>query len=479
MKIRFFGVFTVVLFLFSCAGRPSLDDNVPEWVTVPAKDTETHYAFNAKGYGRNLDSARRNSLYSLTDMVLDKMGLSGIKPEDASGIKALNEFKNQLGQLVEAEGYSGLEGAYLEHGAGWLIPEEGVAYGLTVLWERKAFERKAEELSALLTMASPEFKDFKKRAGDAESKGDIYGAALLWGAAAETAYGNNYTAGVKEALKNIEALLKRLDYRVVSVPEKAYQDFRPEEPVIFKVLYKDAPVPNAEFAVSYPDRSRDGSKIISTARFLTDKDGLLYFRPPEIAFEGVQLVTLAPSAKPFVKSLDNSDYIKSFVQRVETPVSETSFEAISPLRKIPMGILVLETDLAGNPLNSSDAAMGLLDLLASDGFNVEIVELDAQDVIDRTDKELLRDLKADKRFSEKFGRVLLGRVILESFEQNGSNYTVKVSGTLSVSDIARQVTLYSSEISKSSRASGSDQAMSSAFRQLGRSFAEELISQAP
>ena len=47
-----------------------------------------------------------------------------------------------------------------------------------------------------------------------------------------------------------------------------------------------------------------------------------------------------------------------------------------------------------------------------------------------------------------------------------------------MSDIDRQVTLFSTEVTKTSRAASSQQAMSAAFRQLGRSFAEELIAQA-
>jgi hypothetical protein len=73
----------------------------------------------------------------------------------------------------------------------------------------------------------------------------------------------------------------------------------------------------------------------------------------------------------------------------------------------------------------------------------------------------------------------LGKIVLDKFEQKDSGYTVKVSGTLYLSDIERQINLYKSTISKTSRASSSSQAMSAAFRQLGRTFAEEIIKQAP
>jgi len=144
-----------------------------------------------------------------------------------------------------------------------------------------------------------------------------------------------------------------------------------------------------------------------------------------------------------------------------------------------MGILILETDLAGNILKTTDAARGLFDDLNADGFNIDIMDLNPSQMLNRTDEALLRDLKADLRFADVYQRVIHGTVALENFEQNGDSFTVRVSGTLAMSDINRQVTLYKSEITKTSQASDSQQAISSAFRQLGRSFAGELIKQAP
>ena len=158
---------------------------------------------------------------------------------------------------------------------------------------------------------------------------------------------------------------------------------------------------------------------------------------------------------------------------------QAEYEALSRIRIISTGILILETDLAGNPLNTADTAEGLLNDLSADGFDISIMNLDPSQMLSRSDEALLRDLKADSRFSDTYQRVIHGTVALDSFEQNGDNFTVKVSGTLTLSDINRQITLYKSEISKSSQASNSLQAISAAFRQLGRSFAGELIEQAP
>ena len=241
------------------------------------------------------------------------------------------------------------------------------------------------------------------------------------------------------------------------------------------------PVSNAEFVITYPKNTRDGSPEKAQARIFSDDNGVLRFLPPEIPYAGLQIVSIAPSAGPFLEYLDGTmdRHSNRMIELLEVPRLQAEYDAESRIRTIPTGILILETDLAGNPLNTADTARGLLDDLTADGFNIGIMNLDPSQMLSLSDQALLRDLKADSRFSDKYQRVIHGTVALDSYEEKGGTYTVKVSGTLAISDINRQITIYESGISKSSQAANSHQAISAAFRQLGRSFAGELIDQAP
>ncbi len=238
---------------------------------------------------------------------------------------------------------------------------------------------------------------------------------------------------------------------------------------------------NAEFVVTYPKLARDGGPSRGEARINSDSDGLLSFLQPEVPFAGIQEIMIAPSATPFLEYIEdpNNSVTDKFILEMEEPAATTEYEGLARIRSIPMGILILETDLTGNPLDSDAAARGLLDDLINDGFDVAVMGLDPREMITRSERALLRDIKADDQFSALFERVLHARVRLESFEQEGDSYTVRVTGSLAMSDVDRQVTLFRTELSKSSRAASSQQAMSAAFRQLGRSFAEELIGLAP
>ncbi|RKX76358.1 MAG: hypothetical protein DRP49_03405, partial [Spirochaetes bacterium] len=348
-------------------------------------------------------------------------------------------------------------------------------------WDKAAFEKQRAYLAELNETASPGYKDMEIRAGDAESDGNFYEAAIIWAAAAGIARENGNNSGYRNALDEVVKAIDNLEYLLNSYPDKTFVGLRPESPVLFLVSSRGKPVSNAEFVITYPKNDREGSPSRAQARVVSDDNGVVRFLPPEVPFAGTQIVTIAPGADPFLEYFDgNRDkYTQGLIDSLETPRMQAEYEALSRIRIISTGILILETDLAGNPLNTADTAEGLLNDLSADGFDISIMNLDPSQMLSRSDEALLRDLKADSRFSDTYQRVIHGTVALDSFEQNGDNFTVKVSGTLTLSDINRQITLYKSEISKSSQASNSLQAISAAFRQLGRSFAGELIEQAP
>lgn len=481
MRTRSLALISIILFLASCAGGPSIRDEAPEWVSSPPQDSQEQYAFRGMGDGDTMTLARSEATDDLISVVLDAMRLGNPDNWPDEGRSAVNRFSQDLSQAVRNPDTAAMEGMVVARRDGWSNDVGSVTYAVDILWDRVVFDALAIELADATGIAGPEFRAFEDRARTALEAGNVYEAALLWAAAAGIAEEEDNISAYRLALRGIESALAGLEYQLESVPLNAYVGSRPSEPLIFTVSAMGKAVGDAEFLFTYLRAARDGSLTRGTARINSDENGAVVFLPPEVAFAGIQEVTIAPSSTPFLEYLDDpSDgTTDGFISNLEEPASRAEYEALVRLRSISMGILILETDLAGNPLDSDAAARGLLDDLLADGFDVEVMDLDPREMIPRSERALLRDIKADERFSADYERVLHARVSLESFEQDGDNYTVRVTGSLAMSDIDRQVTLFRTDVSKSSRAASSQQAMSAAFRQLGRSFAEELISQAP
>ena len=474
MKFFSYALLSSFLFLFSCAGGPGVNEKVPEWADTPLEDTDTHKAFRGTGDGVTAADAEENALADLRKEILKAMEIEGSEAFNAM-------FKSIADMVSNPQISAGVEGVQVIHNEGWKNAGGGVTYIVDITWEKGAFEKQREYLASFGARSGPGYEDLKIRAIDAEADGNFYESALIWAAAANVARENGNDSDYRTALDEIVAAMDNLDFEVESYPDKAFVGLRPELPVLFKVSSQGKAISNAEFLIAYPKNNRDGSPSRAQARIVSDSNGIVRFLPPEVPFAGTQAVTIAPSANPFLEYLGGigDRYSEEMTASLETPRAQAEYEAESRIRTVPTGILILETDLAGNPLDTDDTARGLLDDLSSDGFNISIMDLDPAQMLSRSDQALLRDLKADTRFSSVYQRVIYGTVSLDSFEQKGGTYTVKVSGTLSLSDINRQVTIYKSEITKSSQASSSLQAISAAFRQLGRSFAGELISQAP
>ncbi len=473
MKIFSFALLAVILFLSSCAGGPEVSETAPDWADTPLEDTKFSKAFRGVGNGETVASAKAAAIDNLRSEILTAM--------DLESSEAFNAMFADIAGLINNPGSGGVDGVEIVHNQGWMNSRDSITYIVDLNWDKAAFEKQRAYLAELNETVSPGYKDLVIRAGDAESDGNFYEAALIWAAAAGIARENGNNSGYRKALDEVVKAIDNLDYLLNSYPEKAFVGLRPESPVLFLVSSRGKPVSNAEFVISYPKNNRDGSPSRAQARIVSDDNGIVRFLPPEVPFSGAQLVTIAPSAGPFLEYFDGTgdEHTDRLINSLEAPRFVAEYEALSRIRTIPTGILVLETDLAGNTLNTADTARGLLNDLSADGFNISIMNLDPSQMLSRTDQALLRDLKADSRLSDAYQRVIHGTVALDSFEQNGDNFTVKVSGTLTLSDINRQITLYKSEITKSSQASNSLQAISAAFRQLGRSFAGELIEQAP
>jgi len=473
MKFFSFAFLTVILFFSSCAGGPAVGNKAPDWADTPLEHSDTSRAFRGVGDEGNVGLAETEAIEDLKNEIMKAM--------DLEGSEAFNLMFEKIESMIRTSGSSGVDGVEIIHNEGWKNSTGTISFMIDITWDNEAFEKQRDYLIGLGTEASPGFKDLEIRAGNAEKDGNFYEAALIWAAAAGIARKNGNTSGYRTALDAVVKALENLEFVLESYPEKAYVGLRPESPVIFQVSSRGQPVSNAEFLITYPRNNRDGSPSIALARISSDRNGIVRFLPPEVSFAGTQLVSIAPSAVPFLEYLDESGdrFSSRMADTLESPGAQAEYEAFSRIRTIPTGILILETDLAGNTLNTDDTARGLLDDLAADGFNIRIMDLDPSEMLARSDAALIRDLKADTRLSDVYQRVIYGKVALESFEKSGGSYSVKVSGTLTLSDIDRQTVIQTFEITKSSQASSSTQAISAAFRQLGRSFAGELINQAP
>ena len=481
MKNRLLVLLPIVLLIFSCAGGPEVSKKEPEWLSFPPVESDSLYFFRASSSGKTVSAAESAAAEKLIESVKKLMGIPENAELNSKAKSEIDEYFNKLYRFLISSEYETSEGITVIHRDNWKSNDGKINSAIEISWEKDRFNSKKEYFSEFFSALPPEYFSAVEKAEKAETDDNVYESAQYWVIAAAAARkGGGYTE-YRKALEKAGDLIGNITLVLESYPDVVYSGLRPEKPVIFRAIYNNKPVNNAELLVRYTKKALDNTPAVGKAGLITDKNGRVFFRMPEVSIKGTQNVSAAFSADPFLNLLGSEidNFAGKFISVIEAPVVQATFEALPRTSTIPTGIFILETDLAGNPLGSDSAAKGLLDDLKENGFNVAILDLDPNEIYGKSEEAILRDLKADKRFSSKFERVVLGKIVLDKFEQKDSSYTVKVSGTLYLSDIERQINLYKSTISKTSRASSSSQAMSAAFRQLGRTFAEEIIKQAP
>lgn len=480
MNIRLL-MFLIALFSFSsCVVDMEIGDEAPEWTFEPPKDSESHRTIRGQAAAENIAAAELAAFDDLKSALIEKMELG---PVEYWSDEDISEFEVLFGEIIHTIKTAKPSNFGVKLGAkgAWKDTGSRIHYAVEINWDKQAFADQATRLFELIGTTNPWLHNYILRARAAMEENAIYEAALLRAAVAGISKLAGIEAGYRIALEEVERSLDSLEISLIGVPDRVFVGLRPALPVVFSVKSRGRPVANAEFIITYPHRARDGSIYNAEARVFSDTEGSISFRPPEVVLSGPQEISIALSAAPFLDFLgeEKDASVQEFETRLEKVLAIAVYDAQVRIRFIPMGILILETDLVGNVLGETDAAEGLFSDLIADGFNAAIIEMNPSEVLPLSERALLRNLKADARFSDRYERVIHGRVALESFEQVGDAYTVRVSGFLAMSDIQKQVTLLRSQFAKTSQGAVSQQAISAAFRQFGRSFAEEIIELAP
>lgn len=465
------------MLISSCVSKLEINNTPPAWFLTAPSDTPTTLTFRSSTTEKDLSLAKESAIEKITETILLRMNIGNPDRWQRGGRIAVNSFIADLRDTIRSPEYYMMKGLAIRSVAAWEV-ESGISYAIEITWEREDFLWQVEKLSELTDASNSLYEELEKRAQKAKTDGNIYEAALLWGTLAGIAEDAENFADVRRSWQEILQIIENdMQYRLFSAPQEISVNTQAAEPFVFQVTFNEKPVVNAEFLLDYPQNNQNGTLSQVERRLLTDESGKINFTPPAISSSGTQSISLRVSPSPFLNYLDKTDSeeVRNLVKSLNQPRITALYESQIQYRTIPTGVFVLEKDLAGNPLKSISCTGGIMDDLSADGFDINPISLDPQEMLSLNNQAFLNDLKADPRVSKRFKRVIHGTITLDSFEQDGDTFTVKVIGTLFLSDIQNQTAIYKSMITKTSRAGDGQQAMSAAFRQLGRSFAAELI----
>lgn len=463
------------LILTACATGAKSDQLAPEWFKeLEESEDETCYLVKISAFGSSEVEASEKVVNELYERVMELSGKGDLfsDPEDQE------EMKNWLRSLIETE--EPIEKLVYLQRQEWVSDDESsYYYGAFCIYKNLA-EMLNDYLMETYYSNDIVLNAFLSAADGFEAEGKSYSAAEEYLNAALYVKQQSHPMSLSIAQFYVDkaaSLLAGIIITGVQAPERALANVMIEVPFQILCSSEDAVVTDVEFLVLYEGRNRAGGKANFERRLVSNPFGIVDFFHPFLPFSGTSTVRFTPGSRDFhsgVLALNAEGLDMSAINawEVESTLKyDISVESVS--RKLPMGIVILHTDIAGAALKNNESSLGLAEALSLDGYSVEVMTLDPGEVRKVDEPAFLRDLRA--AFKDDYVRVIFGTVEIQDFESIDDSYRVKTGGTLKAVDVKSGEILMTLELDKSVESRNNTLAVTASFRELGKAFAQEII----
>ena len=250
---------------------------------------------------------------------------------------------------------------------------------------------------------------------------------------------------------------------------------------------RNVPVEGQTFTVRTVGPSIDGIRNDTRREAITDTGGSFSVPLSTPQFAGTTTVTAEPTwllavVNRWEEELE-SDETKDLLQSVATQVrGQTRIRVTSRAAEIPTAIVILDRDIAGNPMTGSDAMNGVLREFAARSFRVRRVDLSGPDreqlsALERVEVADLYDLLPFEVLSS-VDRAIVGDARILEFNEN-EGFRVRVELNVVAFDLRRDERLARVTVTERISGSSAQATIRAAFHEAGRQLARQLAPQLP
>jgi hypothetical protein len=483
------GSIVLAVLLFGCASAPESTEptEAPDWV-LGAPPQEAGYAFfvgaGTDDQGR-IAAAEEGASLSMIDSIVRYLGVEVTSQSTAEARATLDEFEAEVTQQIRQESEARLEGFQL---VDRFVDRRGDSVTVYLLgrYEERALEAERRRLRGLFEEQVALVEEPAQEARRLLSDGDYFQATQKFLDAAAAAASSNirnadvkFTENIRSAREVVSSFefVKQNDDLSTFVAEPFTDRF------VAQLRRSDngRPVPNAKIVASYRERLQNGRMGIRTASLRTDADGYVSFAPAPPRAVGEWSLTMSLDLTDQLSPLDavrgdDARFVDDLRDSIASQRTVFTYQVLSRSRSVPTGVLIADTDIAGNILGSNATAAGVVQFLTDADFNVQLLPVDSRVLLSGETADVVRRIRS--QVSGSVDRVILGIVGIEEFEE-ADGVLVKVSGSVSAVDLNTGAVLYSTSTFQRSRGNSANSAISAAFRSMGLKVGEEMANNLP
>lgn len=487
-KIKDLRTIQLILFMMllgGCKTTYEVVDAPPSWIVSPPVSDGHVWYFYAEGVSSDEEESRYAAVDILYSNILAAMGL---RQEDIAAMpEPAKQFFNGLrNDIIRATlfpgassfpGYSALDRAVMTDQSAMVH-----VYYLSAFSE-EGFAQLKRKVSRYWWFEDPLVSGLEQKARDRVAAGDIYGGIEFYLEAAMTGYESGgrisdilFLRNAEKAEELVSRLILEKGTTPVSVMGMEYQ-----QP--FLAFVRDSATGTGQQRVplsgTFSEMDRSGVMRTRTARVVSSKEGRVNFFPPAPNFYGEAEITLSLGDSFLPRDASFPPYVSAALDRMRASLrgKSVSYAYVTTFdpKKIPTGLLILDTDIVKKPLKELISENVILQELQSAGYLVTVMDLGPEVLLKKKDAELIRDLRTV--YAGKYERIIYGVCSVTGFKSENGLNVVEVKAVFSVLDLKRGTVLYSREIIKTASAKDSQQALGTAFMLTSKAFAQYYLTQ--
>lgn len=482
-----------MMFMVACAGGPEVGTGVstggaPTWVTNPSRTEGQDYVYVGSGTAGDASRAEQDAALQLIQQITQEIGVKITANTDAQARATLDTYEANILQSVQTESQARVSGFRIAERFNLRNSDGTTTVYIKALYNKKELDAEKARIQAL-------FREIDDAVAVPEREGDSFESSGLYFAAIEK-YIQAASAASAGEVDNADIKFERnvnkareLMGRITIVPLNSGLESTIgtafAEPFMVKAVMgskeSDPGIQGVNLRVTY--KTKRGNRIsTATALIKTDAEGLASFTHPTPDFAAKDVVRINLDLNVFLDTLGRiprklQDQVMSLEEIAARNQASLEFSVVSNAKNIATAILVNDADQVAKVRPRSETLSGIMEVMNKNSFKMTPLAGNGAFLITSDDTTALTEMK---RLSPAGTlRVIYGSFNLTEVGPEGGRFVARVSGTVKAVDVTTGVVLVTLTKSKRAMGSSQEQAIVTAFRQLGGDLGTDLVNQLP
>ena len=476
-----------VIFIVGCANVAvrEPESGPPEWVANPPIDDESFIYFIGSGSSLAGDRAEAEELAReiIVGDIVRYVGVAVTSETEVVAKGTLDSFESEITQHLTAKSAGRIAG--LEIIGRWEDRKnDSITVYLQSRYERSELLKERDRIENIFKEILAAINRPEEEARTLENSGHYFGAAIKSVEAAAAVMKSDlenaemrFEANINRAKQALDRInLVAFNDRVQAITgREVLEPFRVK--VAAGVSEYDSGIADVNLEIRYTVLTTGGKKKQQHSTLKSNDEGIVVFLHPVPFFVGTAEVVVSLDVAAHLKAVADvpaslGSSVDGLKDMVKTKKLVLFLDSISMAQEIETGIVFLNVDSEGKPMERQETADGLLESLTTKQFKVRVIAFSTEMLLTASDADIVSQLATE--YQDDVERVIYGTAKLSDHEEDNDMVIVSVTGAAKAVELATGDVLLSVQRTKGAIGKNFETALGIALRKLGEDLGAEI-----